>query len=96
MLAVLAPGDFTAIFTATLKSLISTSPYISFAVVLIAFLKATGAEGVVAGAFKGSQIRMIILAAMVGGLAPFCSCEVIPFIAALLAMGVPLAAVMAF
>jgi uncharacterized membrane protein YraQ (UPF0718 family) len=33
---------------------------------------------------------------MVGGLLPFCSCEVIPFVAALLALGTPLSAVMAF
>jgi len=39
---------------------------------------------------------MIVLAALVGGLAPFCSCEVIPFVAALLAAGTPLSAVMAF
>ena len=39
---------------------------------------------------------MIVLAALVGGLAPFCSCEVIPFIAALLALGTPVSAVMAF
>ena len=93
---VFAPADFWDIVQAATGSLTSTAIYISFAVLLIAYLKATGAEGVVAGAFKGSQTRMIILAAMVGGLAPFCSCEVIPFIAALLAMGVPLAAVMAF
>src|SRR3546814_17716262 len=36
------------------------------------------------------------LAALAGGLSPFCSCGVIPLIAALLAMGVPLSAVMAF
>jgi uncharacterized membrane protein YraQ (UPF0718 family) len=39
---------------------------------------------------------MILLAALFGGLAPFCSCEVIPFIAGLLAVGAPLPAVMAF
>jgi uncharacterized membrane protein YraQ (UPF0718 family) len=39
---------------------------------------------------------MIFLAALFGGLAPFCSCEVIPFIAGLLALGAPLSAVMAF
>jgi hypothetical protein len=39
---------------------------------------------------------MIALAALAGGLSPFCSCGVIPLIAALLAMGVPLSAVMAF
>jgi hypothetical protein len=46
--------------------------------------------------FRGREIRMIILAALVGGLAPFCSCEVIPFIAGLLALGTPLAPIMAF
>lgn len=39
---------------------------------------------------------MIVLAALVGGLAAFCSCQVIPFIAGLLALGVPISAVMAF
>ena len=39
---------------------------------------------------------MIVLAALFGGLAPFCSCEVIPFVAGLLALGTPLSAVMAF
>ena len=39
---------------------------------------------------------MIVVASIFGGLSPFCSCGVIPLIAALLAMGVPLSAVMAF
>ena len=39
---------------------------------------------------------MIAFAATMGALSPFCSCGVIPLIAALLAMGVPLAPVMAF
>lgn len=39
---------------------------------------------------------MIGLAAVAGGVSPLCSCGVIPLIAALLAMGVPLSAVMAF
>jgi hypothetical protein len=51
---------------------------------------------VVAVIFKGRENRMIVLAALVGGLAPFCSCEVIPFIAGLLALGTPLAPIMAF
>jgi uncharacterized membrane protein YraQ (UPF0718 family) len=73
-----------------------TLPYIAVAVLLIAYLKATGAESVVARAFEGRESRMILLAALFGGLAPFCSCEVIPFIAGLLAVGAPLSAVMAF
>ena len=43
-----------------------------------------------AKAFQGRENRMILLAALFGGLAPFCSCEVIPFIAGLLAVGAPL------
>lgn len=94
--AALVPQDFWEVGQATIRSVLSTAPFIAFAVATVAYLKATGAEGVVAQAFKGSPVRMIVLAAMVGGIAPFCSCEVIPFVAALLAMGVPLAAVMAF
>ena len=79
-----------------LRSFVGTLPYIFFAVLLLAYLKASGAEAMVANAFKGRESRMIILAALFGGLAPFCSCEVIPFIAGLLALGAPLSAVMAF
>lgn len=73
-----------------------TAPFIVFAVLAVAFLKATGAETLLARAFEGRTARMVVLAALLGGLSPFCSCEVIPFIAALLAVGAPLAAVMAF
>ncbi len=78
------------------KALLNTAPYVFFAVVAIAFLKATSAETVVAKAFEGNETRIIVFAALVGGLAPFCSCEVIPFVAALLAAGTPISAVMAF
>ena len=77
-------------------SLLHTAPFILFAVAAIAYLKATGAETLLARAFEGRQLRMIIMAAFLGGLSPFCSCEVIPFIAAMLALGAPLSAVMAF
>lgn len=78
------------------EALLYTLPYLIFAVLLFAYLRATGAEAAIARAFEGRETRMIVLAALFGGLAPFCSCEVIPFIAGLLAMGVPLSAVMAF
>ncbi len=80
----------------TLGALGSTAPFILFAVLAVATLKATGAESLIAKAFEGREARMIVLAALAGGLSPFCSCEVIPFIAALLALGAPLSAVMAF
>ena len=78
------------------RALLGTLPFIAFAVFAIAYLKATGAENLLARAFEGNPARMIVMAALLGGLSPFCSCEVIPFIAALLAVGAPLGAVMAF
>lgn len=78
------------------RSLIQTGVFIIFAVFAVAYMKATGAESLLARAFEGREVRMIFLAAAMGGLSPFCSCEVIPFIAALLALGAPLSAVMAF
>lgn len=92
----LDPGELGKILGIAGDALLHTLPYLLFAVLLFAYLRATGAEAVIAGAFEGKETRMILLAALFGGLAPFCSCEVIPFIAGLLAMGVPLSAVMAF
>lgn len=94
--AVLDPGNLTQTVIFAMRALAGTAPYILFAVFLLAFLKATGAEVMVARAFVGRETRMILLAALFGGLAPFCSCEVIPFVAGLLALGAPLSAVMAF
>ena len=80
----------------SVEAFAGTLPYMVIAIALIAYLKATGAEGIVGAAFRGRESRMIVLAALIGGLAPFCSCEVIPFVAALLAAGTPVSAVMAF
>lgn len=89
-------SSFDPILRKATGSFISTLPYIIFAVLLIASLKAAGAETSIARIFQGNQTRMIFMAALFGGLAPFCSCEVIPFISALLALGAPLASIMAF
>ncbi|NOD94197.1 permease [Ruegeria sp. HKCCD4884] len=94
--AVLDPGNLREVVIFAAKALAHTGQYILFAVLLLSYLKATGAEVMVARAFEGRETRMIFLAALFGGLAPFCSCEVIPFIAGLLALGAPLSAVMAF
>ncbi|MCE8509611.1 permease [Ruegeria pomeroyi] len=94
--ALLDPAQLVAVVRFATAALAGTTPYILFAVLLLAWLKATGAEVLVARAFEGRETRMILLAALFGGLAPFCSCEVIPFIAGLLALGAPLSAVMAF
>jgi len=94
--AALDHGNLVQTVDFAARALAHTSQYILFAVLLLAYLKATGAEIMVARAFVGRETRMILLAALFGGLAPFCSCEVIPFVAGLLALGAPLSAVMAF
>ena len=96
LIALVAPETLWETVTFTVRALGSTAPFIAFAVLAVAYLKATGAETLLARAFEGNPARMIVMAALLGGLSPFCSCEVIPFIAALLAVGAPLGAVMAF
>jgi len=95
-IALLDRAQFFSLAALTLSNLAHTSIYMLFAVLLLAGVKATGAEAMVVRIFKGRENKMIILAALIGGLAPFCSCEVIPFIAGLLALGTPLAPIMAF
>ncbi len=94
--AVLDWPRFVPVVVFAAQALAGTAPFILFAVLAVAYMKATGAETLLAKAFEGRERRMIVLAALLGGLSPFCSCEVIPFIAALLAVGAPLSAVMAF
>lgn len=96
ILAVFDPAQIEPTIRFATKAFLNTLPFILFAILAVAYMKATGAENLLSGAFQGREVRMILLAALVGGLSPFCSCEVIPFIAALLAMGAPLSAVMAF
>ena len=94
--ALFDPPEFGPVVQDTLGALWHTTPFILFAIFAVAGLKATGAETLLARAFEGPKLRMIVAGALLGGLSPFCSCEVIPFVAALLAVGAPLSAVMAF
>ncbi|MHA3977469.1 permease [Halovulum sp. GXIMD14794] len=96
LVAILTPADLGGVVADAFGSLGHTAIFIAFAVSAVAYLRATGAESLLAKAFEGRETRMILLAALAGGLAPFCSCEVIPFIAAMLAVGAPLSAAMAF
>ena len=84
----------SVVFTGS--ALLKTAPYLIVSIAIAAWANATGADGLIARAFTGAPVLMVGLAALAGAIAPFCSCGVIPLIAALLAMGVPLSAVMAF
>lgn len=81
-------------FTGT--SLADIAPFLLLSVAIASFLKATGADTMVARAFEGNPTRAILVASLFGALSPFCSCGVIPLVAGLLASGVPLAPVLAF
>ena len=77
-------------------ALVSIAPFLAASILIAAWAGATGADNLIARAFTGAPAMMIMMGALAGGLSPFCSCGVIPLIAALLAIGVPLAPVMAF
>jgi len=79
-----------------LEALVSIAPFLALAVGIAAYAAASGADRLVARVFSGSPVRTVALAALFGALSPFCSCGVIPLIAAMLHAGVPLAPVMAF
>jgi uncharacterized membrane protein YraQ (UPF0718 family) len=94
--AVLDPANLATVGTDAARAFAGTLPFILFAVALVAYLKASGAETLIGRAFEGREATAVVLAALFGGLAPFCSCEVIPFVAGLIALGAPIAAIMAF
>ena len=95
-LFVLAPEQAASSAEFAARNLLEVAPFLVLSIGIAAYAGATGADGLIARAFTGSPAIMILIAALAGGLSPFCSCGVIPLIAALLAMGVPLSAVMAF
>ncbi len=71
-------------------------PFLLVSVLLAAWLKAAGADKLIGATVSRSVPVAIAIAAAAGAFSPFCSCGVVPLIAALLAAGVPLPAVMAF
>lgn len=96
ILALIAPGQAANSLVFTGEALISVSGFLALSIGIAAYAKASGADQLIARAFSGNMTTMVFAAALMGALSPFCSCGVIPLIAALLAMGVPLAPVMAF
>lgn len=90
------PGQATDSALFAVRALLNTLPFLVLSIAIAAWAGATGADNLIAKAFTGAPLLMIGLGALAGSISPFCSCGVIPLIAALLVMGVPLSAVMAF
>ena len=96
LLALLSPDQALESIAFTGRALVDVSIFLLLSVGVAAYAKASGSDRLIAKAFSGRTGTMIVAASLMGALSPFCSCGVIPLIAALLAMGVPLPAVMAF
>lgn len=80
----------------SLRAMLEIAPFFLLAILFAGYAKATGIDAHIARVFSGKTWITIIAASLAGALSPFCSCGVIPLIAAMLASGVPLAPVMAF
>lgn len=96
LIAVLLPDRIGETLRFTGSSILQLSPFLLASVALAAYLKAAGAERLIQRVFTGRPLVMILGASAFGALSPFCSCGVIPIIAGLLSLGVPLPPVMAF
>jgi uncharacterized membrane protein YraQ (UPF0718 family) len=96
LLALFVPGQLSDSLTFTAVGLLKVAPFLLLSIGIAAYAQASGADNLISKAFQGRIAVMIPVATLFGALSPFCSCGVIPLIAALLSMGVPVAAVMAF
>ncbi len=93
--ALLDPGQAGFLVGKTAGNFAHTAVFIALTALTLGAIRASDADGLVAKAFQAHPARAVVLAAMVGALAPLCSCEIVPLIAALLRLGVPFGPIMA-
>ena len=79
-----------------LESFLHIWPYLLITIPIAVAVRMSGASTYINAAFQTRPLVAILLATAVGAFSPFCSCSVIPVVAALLIGGVPLAPVMSF
>jgi uncharacterized membrane protein YraQ (UPF0718 family) len=89
-------ADVRTIVQSVVAAFVHIWPYLLLTIPLAVAVQMSGASRYIRRAFQGQPIVAILLATAVGAFSPFCSCGVIPVIAALLIGGVPLAPVMSF
>ncbi|KAA0909465.1 permease [Aquicoccus porphyridii] len=76
--------------------LIDVAPIVIPGILLAAWIIASSADALIAGAFEGRTLRTVVAASLIGAITPVCGVSVLPLMAGLLAAGVPLAPIMAF
>lgn len=79
-----------------LESFLHIWPYLLITIPLAVMVKLSNVSKIIHKTLSGNPLISILLATLLGAFSPFCSCGVIPVIAALLMGGVPLAPVMSF
>ena len=89
-------SQITQILNYVVDSFIHIWPYLLVTIPIAVAVNMSGASKYISKAFSARPIVSIFLATFVGAFSPFCSCGVIPVVAALLIGGVPLAPVMSF
>ena len=95
-LAVALPAQALESVSFVIDAFLWIAPFLLLSVLLAAWLKAAGADRLIGVVVSRSPAVGILVAAAAGSLSPFCSCGVVPLVAALLAAGVPLPVVAAF
>lgn len=96
-LLVLAPVQALESLWFTLRSLWGIAGFLLVSVLFAAYARASAADQLTVRVFAaGGTVVVVVAASAFGVLSPFCSCGVVPIVAALLAGGAPLFAVMAF
>ncbi len=80
----------------TLASLLDLAPFLALSIGFAAASRASGLDRLAGRVFSGRLALVVPIAAAFGAVSPFCSCGVVPIVAALLAAGTPLPGVMAF
>jgi len=96
VLLALDPAQALASGIFVVDALVGIALFLVASVALAAWLKAAGADSLMARIAGRAPLFMVLVAATAGAFSPFCSCGVIPVVAGLMAAGVPLAPVMAF
>ena len=89
-------NEITKIMDFMFNAFVHIWPYLVLTIPIAVAVNISGASRHIKRAFDAGPINAILLATLVGAFSPFCSCGVIPVIAALLIGGVPLPPVMAF
>lgn len=89
-------NQMVTIANMVVSSFIQMWPYLLVTIPLSVAVQLAGADRYINRALGSRPLIAIVLGTVVGAFSPFCSCSVIPVIAALLIGGVPLAPVMSF